>query len=99
MKRFTHGAVRAVIFCALTALTACSSGIAGNAVHDSSDPCDHDVSYCIYPVFDGSIHVDGQWHEGRFRYRFHEKSTTEREYWFANAWHLADDTRNGSAGK
>lgn len=61
----------------------------------SGDPCDYDISFCVYPVYQGTIFVGGVRHEGRFRDRFHENKGT-REYWVDNDWHLADEAHDGT---
>ncbi len=100
MKIRSTAALRAAILCtAAITVSACAydrsadrdEGYRGTAYH-ADDPCTHDNSYCSYPTYEGSIDVDGNWYDGRYRYR---DSDHGREYWFNNGWHSAEQTRDG----
>ena len=91
MKTFAKIALRAMISSVAIFLGASCASAADR------DPCDYDISFCIYPVYQGAIFIGGARYEGRFRYRFHENKGT-REYWVNNDWHLADVAHDGSGG-
>lgn len=94
MNSFASGAARSALFAAASILiAACSTTANRSAVNE--DPCTNDPSYCIYPIYEGAIHVDGEWHTGRFRYNFADTKGT-RQYWFNKGWVRADETRDAS---
>jgi len=56
-----------------------------------ADPCDQDRAYCGYPMYEGGIYIDGNWYEGRHRYR---EENGRREYYLHGSWYPAERTRD-----
>lgn len=98
MKPAFGAALRAAILCsAAIAVSACvyEPYHRGYYGHGESgyyeDPCDQDRAYCDYPMYEGGIYVDGNWYEGRHRYR---DNNGRREFYLHGQWYGADQTRD-----
>ncbi|HEV2561933.1 MAG TPA: hypothetical protein VGT78_07310 [Rhizomicrobium sp.] len=109
MKLASSTALRAAILCgAAIAVSACvyepyhrgyggyyEGGYGyGNSGY-YADPCEQDRAYCGYPMYEGGIYIDGNWYEGRHRYRDQDG---RREYYLHGSWYPAERTRDRGEG-
>jgi hypothetical protein len=107
MKLTASAALRTAILCgAAIAVSACvyddpyhrgyysGSYYGGGYGYNSgyyADPCEQDRAYCGYPMYEGGIYIDGNWYEGRHRYRDQDG---RREYYLHGNWYAAERTRD-----